>query len=97
MKIVRTAKQAGLGYPLDRVKEYLRVTSTDQDGTIAALISAAIGVIEQETWIHCQTADYTLYLDDYKTFEIPQSPVTSITAVKYYDTTPTLHTMSRCS
>jgi len=95
MKIREGDKPKGLAYPIDRVKRYLRVTGTDQDEVIATLISAAVGIIEHHTWIVLQSRTYTLYTDEWHTYnDLQKFPVTAVTSVKYYDTDNSQQTLS---
>lgn len=103
MKIVAGDKPIGLAYPIGKVKEYLRVTGTDQDAVISQLINSAVDIIEHETWIALQSRTYTLYMDDFTMAAngrlqpsalIHKYPVTAISSVKYYDTANSLQTMS---
>ena len=99
LKIVKTSKPAGSDYPLNKVKDHLRQTSDDvsglgEDGLIQAYLSAAVDIIERNTWIVSQTTNYVGYLDSFEDFEIFRHKVTSITTIKYYDSGGILQTMS---
>ena len=105
MRVVAGNKPQGLAYPLTKVKEFLRVTGTDQDGVISRLINAAVDIIEQETWIVLGSRSYTLYMDHWygdttsvekysDHFIIPKYPVTAVDSIKYYDTNNSLQTLA---
>lgn len=103
MRIKAGDKPIGLAYPLSKVKEYLRVTGTDQDAVISQLINSAVDIIEHETWIVLHSRSFTMYMDDFTMLTngrlapsalIAKYPVTAISSVKYYDTSNSLQTMS---
>jgi uncharacterized phiE125 gp8 family phage protein len=96
MRIAPGNKQVGLPYPLDRVKEFLRVTGTDQDGVIAKMIAAAADWIEQNTWVALGSRTYTAYMDDFNAAEniIHRYPITAVSSVQYYDTSNVQQTLS---
>ena len=95
MKIVPGDKPAGLPYPLDKVKEFLRVTGTDQDGVISRMITAAADVIERETWFVFGSRSYVGYFDDFPPEAIfHKYPVSAVTSVTYYDSDNAQQTLS---
>jgi len=99
LKVQKIAKPKGLPYPLDKVKDHLRLTSDDisglgEDGLIAAYITAATDFIYTETWEVLQSTDFKGYLDDWEDFYIYRGPVTEVTSIKYYDVDGTLITMT---
>ena len=95
MKITKTQKPVGLGYPLTKVQDYLRNNGfSEEDGLVSTFVNAAIDYIGTETWTYLQSTDYVGYLDSFKDFTINMFPVTEITSIKYYDVNGTLQTMS---
>lgn len=95
MTIDRGLKPVGLAYPLDRIKDYLLITGTDQDRTLAAFINSAVDKIEEECAVVLGARTYVAKLDDWPgEVGIALSPITSITSVKYYDTANDLQTLS---
>ena len=95
MRIERTQKPAGLGFPLQPIKEHLRINGYSvEDQVVAAYINSNVDLIARETWRYFQSADYTAYLDSWKTdLTIKMNPVTEITTIKYYDSAGSLQTM----
>lgn len=95
MKIVPGDKPAGMPYPLDKVKEFLRVTGTDQDGVITRMINAAADMIERETWFVFGSRSYVGYFDDFPPEAIfHKYPVSAVSSVTYYDTNNAQQTLS---
>ncbi len=79
-------------------KNHLRVSGTDEDGTIAAILTAAWKYCE-EVLLHRALLPQTwdLWLDEFPDedyIEIPRPPLQSITSIKYYGTDDTEYTMT---
>ena len=71
---------------LDEVKDHLRITSTDQDARLEAMIRAARVVFENYCQRALMTSTWDAYFDTFPDeFRLP-APLTSVTSVKYYDT-----------
>jgi len=95
LKVTKTTKPAGLAYPLNKVKEALRLTGyNEEDGLTATYISAAVSGIYSCTWVDLQTTSFVGYLDSFEDFTIYRHPVTEITSIKYYDADGALTTMT---
>ena len=95
MKIVRGDKPQGLPYPLDKVKEFLRVTGTDQDGVISRMITAAADIIEHNTWFVFGSRSYVGYFDCFPPESIfHKYPVSAVSSVQYYDSSNVQQTLS---
>jgi len=95
IQIKPSTKPAGIAYPIEEVKEYLRVTGTDQDKTISTLISAAAEMIQRETAVVMLSRSFTGYLDNWsEVINLRLYPVTAVGSVKYYDDNGTLQTVS---
>lgn len=80
---------------VDEMRDHLRIDSTDEDGLIAGMISAAREACEVYT--HRQFMQTTLvYTADYfcRKIELPRPPLVSVQAVKYLDTDGTLQTLA---
>src|SRR5690242_15085154 len=74
---------------VDEVKARLRITSTNDDATIAAHITAAREFAEKETRRSLAYKSYALYLDrfpyPYEPIRVPVPPLVAVSAVKYLD------------
>lgn len=81
---------------LEEAKEHLRVSVTEDDQLIAALIIAARERAEQETRRALITQTWKLLMDAFPSdvIRLPMPPCASVTHVKYYDTAGTLQTAS---
>lgn len=72
---------------LDDVKNHLRITHTDEDDYISALMDAAQEFCEDYTNRKYEAETWKLLLEKFpKEIELPFHPIASITHVKYYDT-----------
>jgi uncharacterized phiE125 gp8 family phage protein len=67
------------------LKEYLQIEGTAYDNTLAIFITAARQFIEAKCNISLieKSVIVTIYSSNYKPFELPYSPITSITQVKW--------------
>lgn len=83
---------------LTEAKAHLRVTSTDEDTVITALIVSAREAVEHELAraLISQTLEKTLDMFP-DAIELPHPPVQSITSVKYLDTDGVEQTLSSTS
>jgi len=80
---------------LDDVKNHLRITATDEDDYLSALMDAAQEFCEDYTNRKYEAETWKLLLDEFpKVIELPFSPVSSVTHVKYYDTDENQQTLS---
>lgn len=83
-------------------KTHLRVTSSDDDSYIEALVDAARAHVEGKTGITGRalvTQTWDLFLDDFpvncdSVIEFPLSPLASVTHIKYYDENNDLQTIA---
>lgn len=73
---------------LAEAKAHLRVTGTDEDALVSALIVAARSFAEECTGraFVTQTWDYVLDAFPCAAFELPKAPLQSVTSVSYVDT-----------
>lgn len=82
----------------DELKSQLRITSTDQDTMLAHLIKAARQWAEDFLAYQIMSATWELYLDEFpasgECIYIQKSPVSSITFLKYYNTSGVLTTLT---
>jgi uncharacterized phiE125 gp8 family phage protein len=83
---------------LAEAKARLRVSGTDEDADILALIAEAVRTAEGECGRQFCTATYTLKLDDFPrgpddAIRLPRPPAQSVTSLKYYAEDGTLTTM----
>jgi uncharacterized phiE125 gp8 family phage protein len=83
---------------LAEAKARLRVSGTDEDGDILALIAEAVRAAEGECGRQFCAAAYTLYLDDFPrgaddAIRLPRPPAQSVTSVQYYAEDGTLTTL----
>lgn len=87
-----------LPFDLTAAKEHLRVTDTASDALITALITVAVQRMEQLANVRYMAQTWDYIVDDFPPdcdhFEIPLWPITSVTHVKYYDSSGILATMS---
>ncbi len=72
------------------VKARLRITISDEDSDLAALLAECRELCERECQRAFITQTWTLYLDDFPrggdlTIYIPRPPLISVTHLKYYD------------
>lgn len=86
---VRSAAPAAL-FTLDEVKQHLRVDGDDEDDKIEAFIAAAIGYVDGWTGVlgRClMEQTWVAYYPDFgcTRLRLPLRPITSITSLKYYD------------
>lgn len=84
---------------LDDAKEHLRITHTHEDDLINRLITMATGYVEQRlerALINTTWREWYRGLPTSQSAEIRPSisPLSSVTAIKYYDETDTLQTWS---
>lgn len=80
------------------LKSQLRITSSSQDTMLGVLIKAARQWAEDFLRYQIMTATWELYLDEFPDSDqciyIQKSPVTSITFLKYYNTSGVLTTLT---
>jgi uncharacterized phiE125 gp8 family phage protein len=81
MKLKLLNKQAP-NIALDDVKNYLRITTTDEDTLISAMITAAVDKAEVITNRALSVRSYELYLDKVQSFEIPKPPFISLNSIE---------------
>jgi len=69
---------------------------TDDDDWVDAAIAAARAEAERTTRRQFLTATYDLFLDAFpvETIEVPRPPLSSVTSVKYYDTSGVQQTLT---
>ena len=82
---------------IEQAKEVLRVDFDDDNARIGRLISAARKRIEDSTNRQLINATWTLNLDSFPGSDaicLPKSPLSSVTSVKYYDTSSVQQTLS---
>jgi len=71
---------------LTETKLHIRVDHDTEDSLIETLISAARNILEQNTSRGLAPATYKLTMDRFPSLiELPRSPATSVTHIKYYD------------
>lgn len=73
---------------VDDVKDHLRIDTADEDDYIADLIFAAREYAEKYTRLSLATQTLELMMDAFRGedyFELPGSPVQSVTSIKYTD------------
>ena len=78
-------------------KLHLRVDHTTDDTLIAILIQAARETVEQHTNRSLITQTRTIKMDRFPfsdTISLPNAPLSSVTSVKYYDTSEVQQTLS---
>jgi uncharacterized phiE125 gp8 family phage protein len=81
MKLKVLTKQAPK-IVLDDVKDYLRITTTDEDNLITAMIIAAVDKAETITNRALSVRTCELYFNVIRSFEIPKPPFTSLTSIE---------------
>jgi uncharacterized phiE125 gp8 family phage protein len=92
LKLITAA--TALAVSLVEAKAHLRVTASDDDTLITAMITAATEVAEQMTGRAIMPQTWELTLDAFPdAFELTRIPAASITSLKYYDTAGVLTTM----
>lgn len=84
---------------VSEVKARLRVTISDEDTDLAALLTECRELCEAECHRAFITQTWVLYLDDFprgrdKAIRLPLPPLQSVTHVKYYDVDGTQQTYS---
>ncbi len=96
MPTVRTAGPAAEPITLAEAKAHARVDSSTDDALITALIVAARQVCEQELQRTIISSTYKTTLDGFPSggIDLPFPTVSSITSVKYYDTSNVQQTLS---
>ena len=80
---------------LDEAKDHLRVTGTDEDSYIVALITVARKYVENDLGDTLHSATFDYFLDEFPSgdIELPNPPLIDVTHVKYYDADNTLQTL----
>lgn len=84
-------------YPvsLEEAKLHLRVTTSEEEYRITALIKSATDQVESYLRRQLITATWDLYIDDFPdVIYLEKSPVASVTYVKYYNSSDELTTLS---
>lgn len=80
---------------LQEAKDHLRVTTTDEDALISELITSARQQAETFLRRALLTQTWALYLDSFPDqIELPNSPVQSVTSIKYIDVDGVEQTLS---
>jgi len=83
---------------LSDAKLHIRVTSTDEDALVTRLISAARRTVEDMTGRELITSTWKALYDGFPSgdapIELPASPVSSLTSVKYNDADGTEQTLA---
>ena len=82
---------------LSETKDHLRVDFTKEDDLIKRLIAGAREALERETRLQLLTATWKQFFDafpqfDHERIEIGKSPLVSVAAVTYFDTSGVLQT-----
>ena len=83
-------------YPLSlsEAKLHLRVTSTEEDQRISALVKSATDLVESYTRRQLITATWDLFLDEFPgMIYLEKSPIASVTHIKYYNSANVLTTL----
>jgi len=79
-------------------KTHLRVTYTEDDALIAALITAARQWVEEQTYRALVSQTWDLTLDEFPTgddpIRIPRAPLVSVTSITYTDTAGASQTLA---
>jgi uncharacterized phiE125 gp8 family phage protein len=78
----------------DDAKDFLRVTSADEDALVGALRNAAVRYVEDYCNTHFGQDTAVLYLDGFFNVRVPICPVVSIESVSYYDVGNTLQALA---
>lgn len=70
---------------LEEAKAHLRVTGTDDDAYIGALVSASTDAAQQLTGRQCEPATFALYLDGFPCgpIDLPRPPLQSVASISY--------------
>jgi len=81
---------------LELVKDHLRVTDApEEDDAIKAIIEDATAYIQEYQWSQLMPATWELRIDDFPDkIELHPNPVSSVSSLKYYDTTGTQQTLT---
>tara|TARA_R110000803_G_scaffold102638_11_gene170759 strand:- start:641 stop:1219 length:579 start_codon:yes stop_codon:yes gene_type:complete len=83
---------------VSEIKTRLRITGTDQDDYIAALITAARKQAETITWGAFCTQTWDVYFDKFENdLQIWKGPISSITSIKYQDESNVEQTLATAS
>ena len=87
MKLLLVTEKTLTSITLDDAKKHLRVTHSEDDDYIYTLILVAHDFCENYTNRKYEAETWKLLLDKFPNeIELPFSPVSSVTHVKYYDT-----------
>jgi uncharacterized phiE125 gp8 family phage protein len=84
-------------YPISlaEAKLHLRVTTSEEENRITALIKSATDQVESYLRRQLITATWDLYLDEFPdVIYLEKSPIASVSYVKYYNSSNTLTTLS---
>lgn len=82
---------------LAEAKDWARIDGTEEDGLISGLISSARSLSETFTRRSFINTSWRLSLDKFPSqnyIVLPQTPLSSVTTLKYYDTSGVLQTYS---
>ena len=81
---------------LDEAKQRLRITGSDEDEVIAAMIRSAVQWCENELNWKLTTQTWTYYLDCFPgdIIRMPYPPLQSVTSIKYYNLSNVLTTLT---
>jgi uncharacterized phiE125 gp8 family phage protein len=95
MALKRITAATALAVSLIEAKEHLRVTASDDDDLINALITAATETAEQMTGRAIMPQTWELALDAFPdAFELTRLPVASVTSLKYTNSAGVLTTLA---
>jgi len=91
------APPGAVALSLSDAKAHLRLSGTDDDAYVTALIEAATGYFEDQTALKLITQTLLLSLPDWPcdvVLRLPRMPVQSVSSVKYLDGSGTLQTLA---
>ena len=78
-----------------QLKDHLRIDATDEDDDIKQLCGDAYGHIETILWRSLLAQTWDVYFDGFASkLWIPLPPLSSITSIKYYDTSSVQQTVT---
>jgi uncharacterized phiE125 gp8 family phage protein len=99
----RTVEPTAGPVPLVTAKSHLRVSGTDEDPLIAAMLAGAVRQAERESGLQFLTATYALTLDDFPracaedgagVIRLPVGPALSVSSIAYRDADNAPQTLS---
>jgi uncharacterized phiE125 gp8 family phage protein len=94
--MARTLVTAPTSEPIttQEAKDHLRITTTDDDTLISAMIVAVREYVENVTSRALITQTWDIFYDQFAEVELPKPPLQSITTIKYIDTDGVQQTVS---